>query len=394
VSKGSSAPAPHGSTGDFLSDFRHAVEEVLHLPGRPRSRWHRAGMSRRTERVLDFVGGLVLLVFAGGWLWTILSARGNDAYGAGLTPATSHISAALTEPDAPSTAFLTNAAIEAFATARGASGKLRVAIQSDSSAPVDSLPSGARVVYSAGGSIDTTAAPRGAGVWKVALAIGNALKPVTDFRLVTLRPSSDRARGRIGLYYVGNWPSERSAPAKAPPGKYAPPSGFIEVTPANAGTFVSDHFRLRDFLTHDQANVWPKYLVLRLELVDKLELVLADLEQRGVDVGGVRVMSGFRTPQYNVGGGNTAGRADLSRHMYGDAADIFIDSDGNGQMDDLDHDGKITTRDSRVIEAAVDRVEKAHPELIGGTGVYPAAPGHGPFIHIDTRGYRARWTES
>ena len=42
-------------------------------------------------------------------------------------------------------------------------------------------------------------------------------------------------------------------------------------------------------------------------------------------------MSGFRTPQYNKGGGNTGGRAGLSRHMYGDAADIFIDSNGDGR---------------------------------------------------------------
>ena len=103
-------------------------------------------------------------------------------------------------------------------------------------------------------------------------------------------------------------------------------------------------------------------------------------------------MSGFRTPQYNAGGGNTGGRASLSRHMYGDASDIFIDNDGDGQMDDLNHDGRITIDDSRVISAAVDRVEAAHPELIGGAGVYTAAPGHGPFIHIDTRGYRARWS--
>jgi hypothetical protein len=45
-----------------------------------------------------------------------------------------------------------------------------------------------------------------------------------------------------------------------------------------------------------------------------------------------------------------------------------------------------------VIAEAVDRVEAAHPEMTGGAGVYTAAPGHGPFIHIDTRGYRARWS--
>jgi uncharacterized protein YcbK (DUF882 family) len=115
------------------------------------------------------------------------------------------------------------------------------------------------------------------------------------------------------------------------------------------------------------------------------------LQKQGIDVSGVKVMSGFRTPQYNAGGGNTGGRAGLSRHMYGDAADIFIDSNGDGVMDDLNHDGKITIADSRVISAAVDRVEAAHPELVGGAGVYPASVGHGPFIHIDSRGYRARW---
>jgi len=154
---------------------------------------------------------------------------------------------------------------------------------------------------------------------------------------------------------------------------------------------VSEHFKLADFLTHDQPNVWPKYLVLQQKLVDKLELVLSDLQSHGHDISGVTVMSGFRTPQYNAGGGNTGGRANLSRHMYGDASDIFIDSNHDGQMDDLNHDGKVSIDDSRVIEAAVDRVEKAHPEFIGGAGVYTAASGHGPFIHIDTRGYRARW---
>ena len=61
-------------------------------------------------------------------------------------------------------------------------------------------------------------------------------------------------------------------------------------------------------------------------------------------------MSGFRTPQYNVAGGNTGGRAGLSRHMYGDAADVFIDNDGDGVMDDLNRDGRSSIEDARVIQ--------------------------------------------
>jgi len=229
------------------------------------------------------------------------------------------------------------------------------------------------------------------------VAIGSAIKPITDFSLISMRPRADKRNGRVGLYYIGNWPGETgrlSAPKSAPADRYRPPSGFIEVTQQNADTRVSDHFKLRDFLTHDQAAVWPKFLVLEMRNVDKLELVLSDLQSRGIDVRGVRVMSGFRTPQYNKSGGNPAGRAGLSRHMYGDAADIFIDGNGDGVMDDLNHDGRSTIADARVVSQAVDRVEAAHPELIGGAGVYPAESGHGPFIHIDTRGYRARWIGS
>ena len=74
---------------------------------------------------------------------------------------------------------------------------------------------------------------------------------------------------------------------------YVTPSGFIEVTEANQDTWVSDHFRLRDFLTKGQGNVWPKYLVLETKLVDKLELVLAELEAMGYSSAGVRIMSGL-----------------------------------------------------------------------------------------------------
>ncbi len=105
----------------------------------------------------------------------------------------------------------------------------------------------------------------------------------------------------------------------------------------------------------------------------------------------VTIMSGFRTPNYNVHGGDPAGRASLSRHMFGDASDIFVDNDGNGAMDDLNGDGRVDMRDAEVILSAVERMERKYPSLVGGVGVYSACCGHGPFTHIDVRGYRARW---
>jgi uncharacterized protein YcbK (DUF882 family) len=209
-----------------------------------------------------------------------------------------------------------------------------------------------------------------------------------NFSLITLLPFEAKQGPYVDQYRVGRWPYERRAPRS---GAYANPLGFIRVTAENQDTPISRHFRLRDFLTHDQARVWPKALVLRPELIDKLELVIADLEANGVPVRHVEVLSGFRHPHYNARGVGAGGRARDSRHQYGDAADIFVDNDQNGRMDDLNRDGRVNLRDVRVILAAVERVERAHPELVGGAGLYPSTGAHGPFAHIDARGRRARW---
>jgi uncharacterized protein YcbK (DUF882 family) len=392
----SSTGAHDGSTG-VLDELMHLAEHALALPAPATSRWHRAGVSPRTERLLDLFGGLLVTVLMIGWTWSIVEASTRLADAPPGTPRTM-VTSAITRTDAPNAAYLTDASLAALAgELRGASGKLRArVVPAGTPLHADSLPEGAELRAQEAEAALGSTAPR-AGIWHLAVAIGSAIKPITDVNLISMRPRSDKRNGRVGLYYLGNWPGETgrvSAPKKAPPDRYRPPSGFIEVTPSNADTRVSEHFRLRDFLTKGQENVWPKFLVLEMRTVDKLELVLSDLASRGIDVSGVRVMSGFRTPQYNKAGGNTAGRAGLSRHMYGDAADVFIDSNRDGVMDDLNRDGRSTIADARVVDQAVDRVEAAHPELVGGTGVYPAASGHGPFIHIDTRGYRARWVGS
>lgn len=210
------------------------------------------------------------------------------------------------------------------------------------------------------------------------------------FHFITMRPFTDKVAGRIGAYRIGFFPAEqRGVPAAA----YRNPEGFLEVTASNQNTAISEHFRLRDFLTHDQQAVWPKYLVLREPLVDKLELVLAELRELGINAGALRVMSGFRTPQYNQQGVGAGGRVQDSRHQYGDAADVFVVNGNREWMADLNRDGRIDTRDARVLANAAERVELAHPELVGGVGVYKATRDHGPFVHIDVRGHRARWSE-
>ncbi|MBC7791556.1 MAG: hypothetical protein H7Z74_16535 [Anaerolineae bacterium] len=211
-----------------------------------------------------------------------------------------------------------------------------------------------------------------------------------SFALISKRPFNHKVAGRIGGYRIGFWPFEgRSARSE----QYESPDGFIEVTPANQDTRISEHFQLRDFLTKDQHAVWPKYLVLNERLIDKLELVIDELQAEGIRVTHLSVMSGFRTPRYNAQGVGKGGRAATSRHQYGDAADVFVDNNRDGIMDDINRDGRVNTRDAAVLLRAVERVELAHPQLIGGVGVYPATRSHGPFAHIDARGHRARWGE-
>jgi uncharacterized protein YcbK (DUF882 family) len=206
--------------------------------------------------------------------------------------------------------------------------------------------------------------------------------------LIVLKPFSAKVNGRIGTYRMGNWPYEGRTPASA---SYATPKGFIEVTRETFGTNVSEHFKLGDFVTKDQRDVWPKYLVLDRRLLDKLELTIAEINRMGYNVKSFSVMSGFRTPQYNEKGVGAGGRSGVSRHQYGDAADVYPDDNRDGRLDDLNRDGRVDLKDAKILAAAAEAVETANPELVGGIGIYPATSAHGPFVHIDTRGTRARW---
>ena len=100
-------------------------------------------------------------------------------------------------------------------------------------------------------------------------------------------------------------------------------------------TPVSDHFTLGDFLTHDQPNVWPKYLVLSPKFLDSSSEVgprrsrsARDRHEgsQGDRAGFVRRSTTRPAAKLPVGP-RKAGTC------IGDAADIYIDDDSNGVMD-------------------------------------------------------------
>ena len=369
---------------------------------RKRHRIYR-GLSERQERTFNWIAGIVLLLFAAGWIGAIMETRRQEAAelreqarsGAHApvpagTP-TQQITNAILSPGAPKAAYINDAMLAFLAPLRGQSGKVRFTTQAPGAPIVSRTPGGATAVLSQGGSEISSSftAPSNPGVYDLAVKMDQATRSISDFSVITLVPFAQKHAGKIGLYYLGSWPFEKGGKPMTP--AYANPNGFIQVTQQNADTYVSAHFRLRDFVTRDQPNVWPKYLLLNPKLLDKLELTIQELQAAGVRVDHLQIMSGFRTPNYNVKGGNTRGRANLSRHMYGDASDVFIDNNRDGMTDDVNHDGRVDARDAQVVADAVERVERRYPSLVGGIGVYSACCGHGPFTHIDVRGYRARW---
>jgi hypothetical protein len=186
-------------------------------------------------------------------------------------------------------------------------------------------------------------------------------------------------------YRIGSYPKDLYRGLDT----YAAPEGFIEVTEENQDTWVTPHLQLRQFACK-QAGGFPKYLTLRTRMLLKLERLLAEAREAGIPVETFYVMSGYRTPFYIDAIGN---QTIYSRHTHGDAADIFVDLDRDGRMDDVDGNGSVTVGDARRMAALVEGLvgQDWYRPFVGGLGIYGPAPHRGPFIHVDTRGFRARW---
>lgn len=144
--------------------------------------------------------------------------------------------------------------------------------------------------------------------------------------------------------------------------------------------YVVGKVRIKSFLCRDHfyaankedldANASQFWLVEESLLYLILDFIQA-LEEDGYDKYGFYVRESHRHPQNNL---DRRG-ASQSLHIYGKAADLVIQ--------DINQDGLISQRDKdiglKVLEDLVgDR---------GGVGLYPGTS----TIHIDTRGYRARW---
>jgi len=225
--------------------------------------------------------------------------------------------------------------------------------------------------------------PRAPGLYPIEVVPPDGGDPVT-LQAFVLVPYNELQGGLLNGYRIGHYP-EKPHPLI---GENGPPNGFVEVTRENEDVLVSPHFRLRQFVCKQSADS-RKYVVLDERLLLALEFALQRVNDAGYRASTFHIMSGYRTPAYN----RSLGDARYSLHQWGAAADIFIDEDGNGVMDDLNGDGRSDIRDADVLYALVDDAA-AQPEtlgLIGGLAKYPSTASHGPFVHVDVRDHRARW---
>ncbi len=245
-------------------------------------------------------------------------------------------------------------------------------------------------VYSVKGNVEQRndrqwiyTAPENSGDDKLAIS-NNVMGQSVVVTVFVLEPLSKMKGEYLNGYHIGSYPEESYKGNS----NYKKPEGLIEVTEENMDLFITPHFQLKQFLCKQQSE-WPKYLLLNPKLLVKLEFLISELHKEKVNVKSLFIMSGYRTPYYNKQIGNVKN----SRHVYGDAADIYVDENNDGVIDDLNEDNKHTMSDAEVLHKIVSRYDNDpdYEHLMGGLGKYNKNSAHTYFIHVDTRGYKARW---
>ena len=205
-----------------------------------------------------------------------------------------------------------------------------------------------------------------------------------QLNLLVMQPNTEIKEGYLGGYKIGDYPAPRTHLFK----NDNMPRGFLRVSPRMVDMPLTPNLILRRFLSK-QAAEFPKYVYVDEKLLLLLESFLKAVKKQGYDIETFSFVSGFRTPHYNQQLGNIR----YSRHIFGDAADIYIDANGDFKLDDLNRDGVINQSDTRFLFGLAEQFKKTAygSQFIGGIGHYPPSKNHGGFIHLDTRGYRARW---
>lgn len=220
-------------------------------------------------------------------------------------------------------------------------------------------------------------APRNHGVYYIDISCDSILE---SFTIIIPVESCRWRTTTLNSFLIGSYGNGNTGNSN--------PDCFIELLPSTLGARISTHLTLGQFLCHVDGN-YPQYMVFDLRLADKLEAVLAAVQEVYPQASDIHNISGFRTPVYNASIGNETTE---SLHLYGKAADIWIESwPSNNLMDDIDRNKRVDVYDGEYLVELVRILETEGKVVTGGASAYRWINTHGPFVHIDIRGSRASW---
>ncbi|HET7711273.1 MAG TPA: hypothetical protein VFL80_05035, partial [Thermoanaerobaculia bacterium] len=246
-----------------MNPFSDVTTHTPLLPAAVKRHRVYGGLSARQELVFEEIAFVIVIAFISAWVGAIAHEREVSTEmrrveaESGLAPTTAPpitptrriTTSLLASGEAPTAAYISDAMLGFLSPLRGESGKLRVVTPTPGSRIIrPSEP--AKAVFTQKGTEMVSpefTAPSRPGVYKLAVQMDRAKRAVDDLSVITLVPFSEKRGGKIGLYYLGTWPYEGGGTPRSK--AYANPPGFIEVTRENQDTYVSEHFRLRDFLT-------------------------------------------------------------------------------------------------------------------------------------------------
>jgi len=193
----------------------------------------------------------------------------------------------------------------------------------------------------------------------------------------------------IGLYRrPQDSPTEK---VKGNPASYAPPRLFLRMTPETEGLAVWPGVRLRDLVipTESTGERHTQLVPVNYPMWRAIGTVRRALEEQGIPGDALKLLSVFRTPPYN----RSVGSGAYGRHVYGDAFDFYVDSTGDGMMDNLTGTGRPGDRsDALWLVGLIEELQGAGRLPPGGVGAYTYAGGpRRAAVHVDLRGHRATW---